>query len=61
MSLNGSIDPGFEDGLRVGICGAGCMVDGGSDFNSSLRPAGAALAAMGEFTPAVRKALPLSL
>ena len=59
MSLNGSIDPGFEDGVRLGICGAGC-IDGGSDFNSSLRPAGAALAAMGEFTPAVRKALPLS-
>ena len=59
MSLNGSIDPGFVDGVRLGICGTGC-IDGGCDFNSSLRPTGAALAAIGALTPAVRNAFPLS-
>ena len=58
MALKGSIDPGFEDGLLVADGEVGCI--SGSDFNSSLRPTGAASGAMGVLTPAVRNAFPLS-
>ena len=59
MALNGSIDPGLDEAAFEDEDPAGFI--SGSGFNSSLRAAGAAFAAMGVFTPAVRNAVPLSL
>ena len=58
IALNGSIDPGFDEGAREAEDEAGLIA--GSGFNSSFLPTGAASAANGVLTPDERKAFPLS-